>query len=186
MAGDQHACTRTVVETTPDAAVVANLGLSAYILADVEDRERNFYQWGSMGSTTAIGLGLALATDEQVTALEGDGGLLMSLGILRTVAACDPSNLVVVLWENEVYSTTGSQETYAPGTDFVAVAAACDLPATRVETDEAFVDAYADAVERDGAELVVCAVEDTETDARPPFDYAHIKRRVRDSLVADD
>lgn len=185
MTADQHTCTETVLTTTPEAAVVANLGTASYVLADVEDRARNFYQWGSMGSTTALGLGLALATDEQVTVLEGDGSLLMSLGALRTVAACDPSNLVVVLWLNDVYSTTGGQETYAPGTDFVSVAAACDLPATRVEDDESFRDAYAAAVDRDGAELLVCAVDDAETDVRPPFDYAHIKRRIRDSLGAE-
>lgn len=185
MTADQYTCTETILEVTPEAAVVANLGTASYVLADVEDRDRNFYQWGSMGSTTPIGIGLALATDEQVTVLEGDGSLLMSLGVLRTVAACDPANLVVVLWANDVYSTTGGQETYAPDTDFVSVAAACGLPATRVDDDESFADAYAAAVARDGAELLVCSVDDAETDVRPPFDYAHIKRRVRDSLTAE-
>ena len=77
MTADQHECTAAVLEETPDAAVVGNLGVASYILADVEDRPRNFYQWGSMGVTTPLGLGMALATDDPVTVLDGDGSMLM-------------------------------------------------------------------------------------------------------------
>ena len=46
-----YACTEAVLDVTPDAAVVSNLGVASYVLASVSDRERarNFYQWGSMG-----------------------------------------------------------------------------------------------------------------------------------------
>lgn len=183
---DQYACTRAVLEATPDAVAVSNLGDASYVLASVADRDRNCYLWGSMGVTTPTGLGLALAVDDPVVVFEGDGSLLMSLGVLSTVGALDPSNLTVVVWDNAVYGTTGGQSTHSATTDFVGVAAACGLSAVRVESDDAFAAAYRDAVASDRAELVVCGVEPVDPDARPPFDFAHIKRRVRDALVERD
>lgn len=180
---DQYACTRAVLEETPDAVAVANLGNAAYVLAAVEDRARNCYLWGSMGVTTPTGLGLAVATDDPVVVFDGDGSLLMSLGTLSTVGAVDPPNLTVVVWDNEVYGTTGGQRTHSATTDFVGVAEGCGLSATRVERDEAFEAAYREAVASDRAELIVAAVDSVDPDARPPLDFAHIKRRVRDALT---
>ena len=180
---DQRECTAAVLEATPDAAIVSNLGNASYVLAGVEDRDRNFYQWGSMGVTTPVGFGLSLATDEQVTVFEGDGSLLMSLGVLSTVGTYDPENLVVVVWDNALYMTTGGQETHSERTDFAAAARSCGVEATTVRSNDDFVEAYRDAVDYDGAAVVVCEVAPVESDARPPFDFAHIKRRVRDSLA---
>lgn len=179
---DQYECTRRVLDATPDAVLVSNLGVASYVLAAVADRDRNFYQWGSMGVTTPVGLGVALATDDPVTVLEGDGSLLMSLGELSTVADCDPPNLTVVVWDNEQYRTTGGQPTHSPDTDFAAVAEACGLRATAVGDAEAFETAYREAVAADGASVVVCRVEPADPDGRPPFDYPAIARRVRDAL----
>lgn len=181
---DQYECTRIVLETTPDAAVISNLGVASYVLAGVEDRARNFYQWGSMGVTTPIGLGLATAVDEQVTVLDGDGSTLMSLGVLVPVAKCDPPNLTVVVWENGQYGTTGGQPTPTPadGVDLAAVARATGLEATSVSSAGAFERAYREAVAHDGAAVVVCQVEPCDPPERPPYDYAHIKRRFRAAL----
>lgn len=178
---DQRACAEHVLELTPDAAIISNLGVASYVLAGIEDRPRNFYCWGSMGLTTSIGLGLALAIEEQVTVFEGDGSLSMSLGVLSTVAAHDPSNLVVVLWNNGVYGTTGGQP--APEIDYVAAARACGLEATRADTASAFTERYDEAVAHDGAVLVVCSVEPVDPDGRPPLDFAHVARRFRDAVA---
>ncbi|MFB6303223.1 MAG: thiamine pyrophosphate-dependent enzyme [Haloferacaceae archaeon] len=183
MTADQYDCTAAVLAETPDAVVVSNLGIASYVLAAVEDRPRNFYQWGSMGVTTPVGLGVALATDEQVTVLDGDGSALMSLGALSTVGAADPSNLVAVVFDNGIYGTTGGQPTHAATTDFAAVARGCGLVAERVDTTPDFEAAYRDAVAHDGAALIACGVDPVDPDARPPFDYAHIRRRVRMSLT---
>jgi thiamine pyrophosphate-dependent acetolactate synthase large subunit-like protein len=185
---DQYACTRSVLDTTPNAAVVSNLGVASYVLESVTegDRPRNFYQWGSMGVTTSVGLGIALATDDPVTVLEGDGSLLMSLGVLSTVARYDPDNLVVVLWSNEVYGTTGGQSLRAEHTDFAGVAESCGLAADTVRSTAAFEDAYHDAVNADGARLIVCHVDPVDPDARPDFDYPFIARRARNALLGTD
>ena len=181
---DQLACTEHLLQKSPDAAIIANLGVASYALASVEDRPRNFYCWGSMGVTTSIGLGLALATDEQVIVLEGDGSLLMSLGVLSTVAACGPSNLVIVVWENEVYGTTGGQP--VTGIEYADAARACGLWAREANTVEGFEARYAEALAYDGAAMVVCRVEPVDPEARPQLDFAHVTRRFRDALTDDE
>lgn len=181
MAADQFACTAAVLDETPEAVVVSNLGVASYVLAEVADRDRNFYLWGSMGATTATGIGVAHGTDEQVTVLTGDGSLTMSLGVLSTVTTADQSNLTVVCFDNGIYGTTGGQST--PSIDFAAAAEAQGLTATSVDTDEEFADAYAKAVARDDPSLIECTVEPTDPEARPTFDFPHIPRRVRDSLT---
>jgi thiamine pyrophosphate-dependent acetolactate synthase large subunit-like protein len=176
-------CIARLLDTTPDAAVVSNLGVASYALAAVEDRPRNFYLWGSMGVTTPVGFGLALSTDEQVTVLDGDGSMLMSLGVLSTVAAYDPGNLTIVVLQNDVYETTGGQRTHAAHTDFGAVATDCGLQAWWASSADEFEAAYREAVDSDGAGLVAVDVETADPDARPPFDFAYVKRRVRDEFA---
>jgi thiamine pyrophosphate-dependent acetolactate synthase large subunit-like protein len=182
---DQFACTETILDVTPNAAAVSNLGGASYVLAGVKDRDRNFYEWGSMGVTTPTGLGLALAINDPVVVFEGDGSLLMSLGILSTLGAIDPPNLTVVLWDNTVYGTTGGQPTYSLTTDFVGVAESCGVSATQVERDSTFEQAYREATKSDHTELIVCRVDPIDPDSRPPFDFTYIKRRMRDALTEE-
>src|SRR5712691_6527199 len=76
----------------------------------IADRPQNFYMIGSMGLASAIGLGLALARPEPKTVvLDGDGNLLMNLGILPMVGALAPTGLVHCVFDNEAYGSTGNQ-----------------------------------------------------------------------------
>lgn len=180
---DQRECTARLLEVTPDALVVSNLGVASYVLADVADRPRNFYLWGSMGVTTPVGLGLAMAADEPVTVLDGDGSLLMALGHLATVATVNPPNLTIVVFDNASYLTTGGQPTPTDTLEFAAIAKECGLHATTIDSASAFEAAYRDAQARDEASLIACPVAPIETEARPPMDFTHIKHRIRHELA---
>lgn len=180
---DQFECTAKIIDTTPDAVIVSNLGVASYVLAGVKDRPRNVYLWGSMGVTTPVGLGLAVATSGPVTVLDGDGSMLMSLGCLATVASIDPPNLTIVIMDNAVYETTGGQPTPAETTEFAGVARECGLNAASVTTVEDLAAAYQAAQAHDGTTVIACAVEAIDPPARPPLDFAFIKKRVRDALA---
>lgn len=184
MTASQTTCTRRIVDITPEAAIVSNLGVASYVLAGVEDRARNFYQWGSMGLTTSLGLGVAQSVGDPVTVLEGDGSLLMSLGTLATVGRYHPPNLTIVVFDNRSYATTGGQSTHSETVDFVAAAEATDVTATAVSSDDEFEQAYRNAVAADETRLIVAEVENVEPEDRPPYDFAHIKRRFRNALVS--
>lgn len=186
MTASQFACTEAILVETPDAALVSNLGVASFVLAGVEDRERNFYEWGSMGVTTPVGLGLAMAVDDPVTVLDGDGSMLMSLGALATVRKYGPSNLTIVVFDNGTYETTGGQSTHSDVVDFALTAASMGLSASAVDTDEEFEAAYSAAVESDEPEVIIASVERVHPDSRPPYDFAFIKQRFRAAMTAEE
>lgn len=186
MTASQPNCTRTIIDITPNAAIVSNLGVASYVLAGVEDRPRNFYEWGSMGVTTPVGLGVAQSVDDPVTVLEGDGSLLMSLGTLATVGRYRPPNLTIVVFDNRTYATTGGQSTHSETVDFVAAAESTGVTATAVSSDEEFEGAYRDAVRTDDTRMIVVDVDPVDPETRPPFDFAYIKRRFRRALVEEN
>ncbi len=77
----------------------------------LQDREANFYMIGSMGLASSIGLGVALCKpDRKVVVFDGDGNVLMSMGTLAMIAAAAPKNLVHVVFDNQVYESTGCQK----------------------------------------------------------------------------
>jgi phosphonopyruvate decarboxylase len=124
----------TLSRSAAIAAAVKQLGQEAVIHANgypsreshaISDRPQNFYMLGSMGLASAIGLGVALARPTVGTVIfDGDGNLLMSLGILPMVAAYRPARFVHCVFDNEVYGSTGNQRSAAPGAALGELAAA--------------------------------------------------------------
>jgi thiamine pyrophosphate-dependent acetolactate synthase large subunit-like protein len=108
----RDACTRLLAEKLTDEVVVTNLGQATLDMQQNADRPLNFYTFGSMGQCSAIAMGIAVSRpDARVISLDGDGSMLMNLGQLCTVANEAPSNLAIVVWDNEVHQTTGGQPT---------------------------------------------------------------------------
>jgi thiamine pyrophosphate-dependent acetolactate synthase large subunit-like protein len=107
--------------------VVSGLGSPTYDVAACGDHPLNFYLWGAMGSAAMIGLGLALAQPAlRVLVLTGDGEALMGLGSLATIGVKQPTNLAIVVLDNQHYGETGMQPSHTrAGIDLVAVAKAC-------------------------------------------------------------
>ena len=64
----------------------------------------------AMGGHAGFALGLALALPQnKVVLFDSEGDLLMSLGILPTVAELAPANFYHFMLDNECYATTGGQ-----------------------------------------------------------------------------
>jgi len=114
-----------------DTLVVTGLGSTTWDAAAAGDHPNNFYLWGGMGGAAMVGLGLANAQPgRRVLAITGDGEMLMGLGGLATVGVSGPSNLAIVVIDNERYGETGMQETHtAHGVDLAAVAAGAGFAA---------------------------------------------------------
>ena len=172
--------TRSMTAWFGDRAVVASLGHPAYDLFAAGDRPANFYTWGSMGLASSIGLGLAMAQPKKrVVVLDGDGSLLMNLGSLATIGWVQPKNLVVIVWDNGVYGTTGGQDTATVhGTNLAGAATAMGI--SNVATAET-IDGLARVLERVDAEpgpwVVVAKVTENMPAVKPPLDCVYIKQR---------
>jgi thiamine pyrophosphate-dependent acetolactate synthase large subunit-like protein len=64
----------------------------------------------AMGGHAGFALGLALAQpDRRVVLFDSEGDILMSLGMLATIAEQAPPNFYHFLLDNECYATTGGQ-----------------------------------------------------------------------------
>jgi len=73
----------------------------------------------AMGGHAGFALGLALARpDKRVVLFDSEGDILMSLGMLVTIAEQQPANFYHFLIDNGVYATTGGQP--VPNADSVA------------------------------------------------------------------
>jgi thiamine pyrophosphate-dependent acetolactate synthase large subunit-like protein len=169
----------------PAVPVIASLGHPAYDLFAAGDRPANFYTWGSMGLASSIGLGLAIARlDRRVFVLDGDGSLLMNLGSLATIGWVKPPNLVVIVWDNEEYGTTGGQDTATKhGADLAGAASAMGIPhALTVATPEEFAAAVTRAKDEPGPWVIVAKVKESVPLVKPPLDCVFIKQRFMSAI----
>lgn len=91
-----------------------------------DDQPTNFYMLGTMGLSSSIGFGLALAQKKKVISIDGDGSVLTNFGTLATIANNVADNYILLIIDNGSYGSTGDQPTYAGRkTSLTAVARAC-------------------------------------------------------------
>lgn len=167
--------------------IVAGLGAPAYDLASCSNSSLDFPLWGAMGGAVMVGLGLALAQPAyKVLVLTGDGEMLMGLNSLATAASQNPTNLRIVVLDNERFGETGQQWTHtAVATNLAQVAQGCGIQDSRLIRETA-------DVERLRADLhtatetvfaVIKVAPQPEAKTLPPRDGAFLTHRLRAELL---
>ena len=117
---------RDIAPVIRDHLVICNIGLPSQELHLTDDQPTNFYMLGTMGLSSSIGLGVALAQDKKVISIDGDGSVLTNFGTLPTIANNEADNFILLIIDNGSYGSTGDQPTYAgKKTSLSAVATAC-------------------------------------------------------------
>ena len=127
---------------------------------------------GSMGLAAAIGLGLALAEPAaRVVVLDGDGNVLMGLGVLPMAGAWQPRCFLHVVFDNGTYASTGGQLTVSPAVDLAATALACGYRrAAAVDSEAALREKAAAFLGEPGPSLLHVRVSSEEPAAQPRVD----------------
>jgi phosphonopyruvate decarboxylase len=151
------------------------------------DRPQNFYMIGSMGLAPAIGLGIALARpDRMVVVFDGDGNLLMNLGILAQVGARQPANLVHCVFDNEVYGSTGNQSSPSRHVRLDRLAGAAGYRTSVGVTSAADLEsAMRTALWGDGPHFILAKVTREEAEVgRIPFTPNALRDRFRAAILA--
>lgn len=128
-----------IVPLLHDELVVHANGFISRESFHLKDRPENFYMIGSMGLASSIALGVALnRPDRRVVVFDGDGNVLMNLGALALIGATRPANLVHIVFDNEVYGSTGNQRTISAQVALDAIARASGyVQVQRVDTPAA-------------------------------------------------
>jgi len=121
-------CLKAVAAAAGDALVVSSAGAMTLEWNTIHPSDGNF-RVRTLGLCSSIALGMALGLPRRkVIALDGDGSLLMNLSSLATIARMKPSNLLHIVFDNEVYEASGSKQTAtAAGTDLVGMARAAGI-----------------------------------------------------------
>ncbi|TKX75093.1 thiamine pyrophosphate-binding protein [Halorubrum sp. GN11_10-6_MGM] len=133
--------------------------------------------WATMGTGLPSAIGAKLANpDRDVVALTGDGGLMMCVHELHTLAA-EGIDVTVVALNNDDYAIISEEASRSyefpegaygwadAGLDLVAVASGMGLPAERVRDRDAVGDAVERARDRDGPALVEVVTDPAEPQA---------------------
>src|SRR5688572_21013366 len=124
----RYDCMVALAPSITDQLVVGNVARTSFEWHAVKPREGNIYTMG-MGLVTPVCVGLALALPERhVIALDGDGSMLLNLGVLSTIANTPLPNLTSIVFDNQSYASTGGLLTASGGpTDIAGMARAARI-----------------------------------------------------------
>lgn len=126
----------------------------------MDDQPTNFYMLGTMGLSSSIGLGLALAQKQTVIAIDGDGSVLTNFGTLPTIANNVADNYILLIIDNGSYGSTGDQPTYAgQKTSLTAVAKACGCENVIECQAEEAAETVRQAIDSKKMTVIVCKCE---------------------------
>jgi len=153
------------------ALVVTALGNASYLWASLHHAPENFYLEDAMGLTLPLALGVAIAQPERpVVAIEGDGALLMHMGVLVTIGAVNPANLTILLIQNGVHGASGGQPLTNANLDLAALARASGIPhAENLSHPDTLGQRMQSAGNRDGVGVLVLATEPDLEVVKPPL-----------------
>ncbi|MEM9637525.1 MAG: sulfopyruvate decarboxylase subunit beta [Pseudomonadota bacterium] len=148
---------REIAPILRDHLVVCNIGLPSQELHMIDDQPTNFYMLGTMGLSSSIGLGVALAQDKTVISIDGDGSVLTNFGTLPTIANNVADNFILLIVDNGSYGSTGDQPTYAgKKTSLAAVAKACGCENVIECQDKDTVEVLQKAIDSKKMTIIVC------------------------------
>ncbi len=151
---------REIAPIIRDHLVVCNIGLPSQELHLIDDQPSNFYMLGTMGLSSSIGLGVALAQDKKVISIDGDGSVLTNFGTLPTIANNVADNFILLIIDNGSYGSTGDQPTYAgKKTSLTKVAEACGCENVVECQAEETPQVIKDALASNKMTIIVCKCE---------------------------
>lgn len=175
-----------ILQKRGDALVVASLGNPTYDTSAAGDDDRNFYVWGAMGGGCMVAFGLALAQPQrQVWAFVGDGEMMMGLGSLATIGVRAPSNLKIIVIDNEHYGETGMQAAHSGrGVDIAGVAKACGIADSATLRSEAELADRVPGLQQPGLQCLVLKVAAApEPASLPARDGPYLRSRFREAVL---
>ena len=138
-----------VVDYLPENSVVVSTTgklsreLFEYREMKEQGHEHDFLTVGSMGHSSSISLGIAIAKqDRPVYCLDGDGAFIMHLGAISNIGDLSPKNYYHILFNNGAHESVGGQPTLGFSLDIPAIVRGSGYKhtytvCTKVEIEEA-------------------------------------------------
>ena len=121
---------KQLVNNLKDFKFISTTGFTSRELYSIR-KERNealhndFYTVGSMGHTSSIACAYSLFSNNKTVCIDGDGSLLMHMGVLSSIGNIKPKNFIHILLNNKSHESVGGQTTNSNCTKFYKIAKAC-------------------------------------------------------------
>lgn len=177
----RYDCLKLLVpKVSADTLVVCNLQDTTYEWQHLRPSDGNLLRQG-LANVTPVALGLALALPHRrVISLDGDGSVLLGLGILSTLGRYAAPNLMVIVFDNENYNSGGVMPSAtAYGTDLAMMAQGGGVKSAQTVRDLAAFDrATSEVLASNELGFIVAKVDRTpEPVPRPRIDGKENKYR---------
>lgn len=184
---DRRAAVNKILAARDGALVVTGLGSPSYDVHASGDVDNNYYLWGAMGGAALTGLGLAQAQrGKRVMVITGDGEMLMAFGALATISVAKPTNLDIIVLDNQHFGETGMQSSHTGrGIAFDKIAAAAGFADTAELRSLEDIDGLVERLAKpaDGPRLFVVKIKaENLPRSLPPRDATFVKNRFRGHL----
>ena len=115
---EKYEAIKIIKESLDEFIFLSTTGFISRESFDIKDSP-DFYMIGSMGLISAIGCGVTMAQEEKrIAILDGDGAILMHLGLIPFTGTYKPENLFHFILDNAVYASTQNQPTVSPAIEF--------------------------------------------------------------------
>ncbi len=150
-----------------------------------EMKDHDFLNVGSMGHASSVALGIALETDRQVVALDGDSAAIMHMGAMTMVSKVSAPNFLHVVLNNGAHESVGGQPSAGHLLDWTSIASACGYATVgkAVETEEELIEAIEKLRKLDKAGFIDCRIHKGLARKLPPIIFDH--RVAIDALIDD-
>lgn len=153
---------KLVVDSLPSAAIIVSTTgklsreLYEYRDASKQSHESDFLTVGSMGHSSSIALGIALAKPERkVFCFDGDGAFIMHMGAITNIGHIAPQNYIHIVFNNGAHESVGGQPTLGYGINIPEIAQACGYRQVwSVAKEEDIVSALKSALNQNGPTLI--------------------------------
>lgn len=157
---------KCIVNTIPRNSIIVSttgkLSRELYEYRDFKEQshESDFLTVGSMGHSSSIALGIALAKpDRNVFCFDGDGAFLMHMGAISNIGHLAPHNLIHIIFNNGAHESVGGQPTMGYDIDIPTIAKACGYhKAEKATTKEEIECSLKNALESGGPVLIEVSV----------------------------
>ena len=160
----RYDCLKLLAPRVTDQLVVTSLSGQKIEWASLSQHPGNLLV-GTMGTALGVGIGLAIGLpSRKVIVLESDGSVLLSLFNLATLANLEPKNLIVFVFDNQVYSGTRISEPTATAgkTDLAMMARGAGIEQARTVRDlPTFEQQMNAALDDNQLKFIFCKIEES-------------------------
>lgn len=164
-------------------AIFSTTGLMSRSLFQRHDSPNQFYNTGSFGLVSSVGLGFSMTKkDKRVVVVDGDSSLLTNFGTLVSVGAYHPENYTHIVVDNNSYGSCSEERSCSENAKLPEAALLQDYASSyEVDTKQDLIDIIKETEDKRGPHFIHAKIDlGGERRFKRPMDLTYVADRFRD------